>query len=105
MLRVLLEGRVLPAQLQRSQTDSRRTTSHSEGFPDANAASVVEDLLEMRELPRVDREPLHQKTWQGQSSKVSLGNGNQDFCFIPEHSIPIFAATELPARVLDLLQH
>lgn len=79
-------------------------TSHSGGFLDVNAASVAENLLEMRELPRVDRELLHQRTWQGQSSKISIGNDYQDFCFMPGHSIPIFAATELPARAPDLLQ-
>lgn len=100
----LSEGQLLPVRLQRSRMIWRRMKSHSREVLGVNGASAVMNLLELRGLPRVNQEILHQRTWQERSEKVRIGNGRRDFCTIPGRSIRIFAATELPAKILDLSQ-
>lgn len=78
--------------------------SHSKEFPVVNAASAVKNLLELRGLPRLDQEVLHQRIWREQSGKIRRGYDGMDFCSIPGHSILIFAAMELLATILDLSQ-
>ena len=101
----LSEGQVLPlGQLQRSQMTWRRRKSHSRGFRGVKTASAEMSLLELCGPPRVDQEILHQRIWQEQSEKVRIGSDLIDFRTIPGHSILIFAAMELPATILGLLQ-
>lgn len=78
--------------------------SHSREFLGVRAASALMNVRELCGLPRVDQEILHQRTWQGQSNKIRIGNDYIDLRSIPGRSILISATMELPVTILDLLQ-
>jgi hypothetical protein len=100
LIGVLFEGQVLLARSE-SLEIGRRMKSRSKGFPRVDAARAVKNLQAMRGLPRVGRELLHQRTWQGQSGPIRKGKHHGKFSSIPGHSIPTVVVRELPVKIPD----